>query len=156
MPLQHIAVLSPKNLMESSDDTEKQPVERQTSVANADGALTQNKDSSDTKGHDNVVNGGREGSLESGQADAAPVETCVKIRSDGVSVDSSEERSDTNTDSSGDSGADSQVNGRVETVAMVTERSEDNGGQAAAARRSGKRTKKEKPSPVKKKETQVP
>ena len=147
MPLQQIAVLSPKNLMELNNDIEKQAIERGTSLADADGALTQSKDSSNTNEQDEAV---KEGEV-SGQAEAAPVETCVKIKSDGVSVDSSEERSDTNTDSSGDS----QVNRRVETAAAVTERMDDNGQAVAQARRSGKRTKKEKPSPVKKKETQV-
>lgn len=149
MPLQQIAVLSPKNLMELNNDIEKQATERQTSLADDDGTRTQSKDSPDTNEQNEAVNGS-DGSLDSGQAEAAPVETCVKIKSDAVSVDSSEERSDTNTDSSGDS----QVNRKVETAALVTERTDDNGQAVAQARRSGKRSKKEKPSPVKKKETQ--
>ena len=148
MPLQQIAVLSPKNLMEMNNGTEKQSDERQTSTAGADGNLTQSEGSPDTNEHTEAAKRS-EASLYAGQAEAAPVETCVKIKSGGASVDSTEERSDTNTDSSGDS----QDNRAVETAA-VTARTDDNS-HVADVRRSGKRAKKEKPSPVKKKETQV-
>lgn len=134
MPLQQIAVLSPRNLMEENDGRQ---MERQSSehTASEENAGCENSES--------VAQ--NDGDIE--QAEAA-LETCVKIKTCVKSEESTEESSDTSTEVVTDS-TDSttiQTNSETERNANLC--------QSTGTRRSGKRTKKEKPSPVKKRETQ--
>ena len=122
MPLQQIAVLSPKNLMEASNGKQTQ---EQTDAGNlAEGVNSENDDE------------------DKQQAEAA-LETHVTIKTCGQCDESSDTSTECGTDSP-DNGT-AHPNSDQERNANLT--------QSTDTRRAGKRAKKEKPSPVKKKET---
>lgn len=137
MPLQQIAVLSPKNLMEASDGKQtEEKTDRQTTSEN----------NSDVAKCDIVTQNDGNGDVDKDQTEAA-LETCVKVKTCAGAEKSTDETSDTSTE------------GRVDnpdnaTVQTVNETERNTNAQSTDTRRSGKRAKKEKPSPVKKKETQ--
>ena len=130
MPLQQIAVLSPKNLMVKSSGKQTQEqtdTENHVEGVNSDNLTENNED------------------VDEHQAEAA-LETHVTIKTGA--------RGDESSDTSTEGGTDSQDNG---TAHPDIERDRNGNQTQTTDTRSGKRTKKEKLSPVKKKDnlTQV-